>query len=460
MQLYADQGERSLALAQFNACRDLLHTELNVAPSAETVALARELAASEGVPVPVTANAEPPREPKFEALGIAVLPFTYDAADPQQRFLAEGLAEDLITELSRFKDLLVIARQSSFALAAEGADAATVSARLGVRYVLGGRVRRSGNTVRVVVQLVDGPGNRNVWAERYDRQVADIFAVQDEIARALIGAIDGQVRLAERERASRKPPANMDAWELFHRGLWHAYHFTPEDEAVAEDYFREALLLAPRFALPHAGLAYVGLVRITWFMTREVDATLAAAIAHARDAVALDGTSVFSQVVLGRLLTYAGQVDRALDHLKLATDLNPGFAQAHFGLAQALFWSGRYEEALVGVDRALLLNPRDPLSAMFHTLKAFSHYVIGQFEAAEQAARNGMQLQARESWVRLALAAALMARGKLAEARQTVADALRIDPNVSILSFDAVVRHVPDAIRQRAYGALREAGLP
>ena len=456
MRLHMAQGERSQALGQFRLCREVLQKELGVEPSPETLALAAKISAEQGEALPAGEASLPATSYN---LSIAVLPFAHGGDDPDQQFLAEGLAEDIIMELSRQKDFLVIARQSSFLFESDARVAATAAEKLGVRYVLTGTVRRGGENLRIAVQLIDAAGNRCVWAERYDRKVHEIFAVQDEIVNEIIGTLDAQVRLAERERAARKAPHNLDAWELFHRGLWHVYHFTAADTALAEGLFNKAIAASPEFCLPHAGLAYAAFIRVTWHFNDNVPELLATGLRHAQRAVEIDGTNPFAQVVLGRLLVLAGQVDRALDHLRLARDLNPSFAQAYFGLGQALFWAGRPQDALPHVDQALRLSPRDPLASMFLTLKSFCYFWLEDFVKAEASARQAMQFQSRENWSRLALAVALHELGRLDEARGVIAEARKHNLKLTLSSFDAIVGHTPQKIRDRVYAALRASGL-
>lgn len=463
MRLYAEQGDRSQALAQFRRCRVLLAETLSVEPSLETSELAREIAgadASKGVVVPFKAATPLPirREPGYN-LSIAVLPFSSLSAEADQRFLADGMCEDIANLLSRQKDFSVIARQSSAEFGPEPAGAAEAAERLGVRYILAGSVMRFMERVRIGVQLIDAAGKRCVWAERYDRTLPEIFAVQDEIAAQIVGTVDAAVRLAERENAVRRPPANLDAWGLFHRGLWHAFNFSAEDSRAAAGYFSQSIAVAPDFALPHAGLAYVCLLRIVWDMEGNPRTLLEEGLGHARRAVSLDGTSAFSLVVLGRLLTVAGKIDVAVETLKLARDLNPSFAQAYFGLAQALLWAGRPAEALPNVERALRLSPRDPLASMFLTLGAFCHFYLANLASAEEFARRAIALQARENWSRVALAAMLVESGRVEEARHLIREARHANPAMSLKAIDAIVSHAPAEVRERVYAGLRQAGL-
>lgn len=459
MKIFARQGERSLALAQFQRCRQLLRTELGVEPSIETIRLSETLAKESGdVLAPPARVAAAPIAEAYK-YSIAVLPFANPSEEPEQKFLAEGLAEDIITELSRHKDLNLIARQSSFQL---GPELTTVDAaeRLGVRYVLAGTVRRAGNRVRVGVQLIDSGSQTSIWAERYDREIGDIFDIQDEIAEQVVAAVDTELRYAERERAARVRPENLDAWELFHRGLWHAYNFTADDWNLAHEFFTRSTQIAPDFALPHAGLAYLELLAVNRLRVPDPAAAIERGLAHARRAWALDATNPFVLVVLGRLLTIAGKVDLALDYLTFAQKQNPNYAHVHYGLALAYFWAGRPRDALSSADTAARLSPREPLTSNFLTLTAFSHLWLGDLAAAEQAARRAMQLQARETWSRLALAVSLVEGGRIQAAHDAIDEVRRIDPGLTIASTYTMIRHAPQAIRDRVHAALRTAGLP
>ena len=467
MRLYAEAGERSRALAQFQACRDLLKRELGVEPSLETVRLSREISTD----APAAAGADTAIEPqgapaqatawpteRRRGLSIAVLPFSGQAAD-EQDFVANGLSQDIITELSRQKDFLVIAPQSSFVYGAGARTASVAASELDVRYILSGSVRRAGGRLRVTAQLIDAAGDRCVWAERYDRPAEDVFEVQDEVVTRIIATVDAQVRATEREGAARKRPENLDAWELFHRGMWHAYRFTRQDMEAAQGHFRSAIALSPTFSLPHAGLAYVCFASVTWNFATDVATMLGKGIWFAEAAIALDETEPIAHFVLGRLCTYTGDADRATRHLTTAIELSPSFAPAYFGMAEKYFWSGQPADALMNVKQATRLNPKDPLSSMFMTLSSFCHYWLGDFAAAELAARQAMALNARETWSRLGLAVALVELGRRDEARAVIAEARSLNAKLSVASFDAIVGRVPEELRNRVYVRLREAGL-
>lgn len=472
MELLLSAGERTDAMAQFRRCRQLLKDDLGVEPSAETRAVAARIARADAAEVLM----ETPPEPWFgpepsaasvseqaarpsERFFVAVLPFVDKSGTSEPSFIAEGFSEDLITEMSRRSDFSVIAPQSSAIFSGRADSAAAAANELSARYALAGSLRRAGDALRVTVQLIDAVGNRCIWAERYDRTIADIFAVQDEIVSSIVGSVDAEVRKEERERAARKLPNQLDAWELFHRGLWHVYRFAPEDVSIAETLFEDARRRAPDFSLPHAGLAYACFVKAVWFFVPDPRPVVAEGLAHAQTALRLDDQNAFGHVVFGRLLTIAGEVGRGMHHLRLALGLNPSFAQAHFGLAQALVYAGRPKEALDSIAIAMRLSPKDPLTSMFLTLRSFCHFSLGEDAEAERAARSGARFQSRELWSRLALAVALVGLGRIDEARAVIAEARLIQPVLPLESFARLVASAPPAVRQRVWTNLRLAGI-
>jgi adenylate cyclase len=216
---------------------------------------------------------------------VAVLPFTNMSADPEQEFFADGIAEDIITALSRYPSLFVIARNSSFTYKGRAVDVKQVGRELGVRYVLEGSLRKAGNRIRATAQLIEADTGKHVWAERYDRDLADIFAVQDEITEAVTVAIAPAIADAELHRAMRKPPGSLDAWGAHQRGLWHLGRFSANDTTLAEEFFQQAMALDPTFAGGFSGLAAAQLQAANTFLIRSLPETLISAEALARKAV-------------------------------------------------------------------------------------------------------------------------------------------------------------------------------
>ena len=283
---------------------------------------------------------------------IAVLPFQNMSGDPEQEFFADGIAEDIITALSRYPSLFVIARNSSFTYKGRAVDVKQVGRELGVRYVLEGSLRKSGNRVRVTAQLVEAETGNHVWAERYDRDLADIFAVQDEITQAMTIAIAPAIADAEQQRAMRKPPASLDAWGAYQRGMWHLSKASDEDNVLAEKFFQRAVDLDPMFAGGYIGLSAV-LSRAKGTQSEEE--------ALARRAVALDGGNAEAHARLALALLARGDHQGASSQAEQALTICPNLAAAHGALGVALAYSGRPREGLAALKTCIRLDPRAPI---------------------------------------------------------------------------------------------------
>jgi adenylate cyclase len=260
---------------------------------------------------------------------IAVLPFINMSGDPDQEFFADGIAEDIITALSRYPSLFVIARNSCFSYKGRAVDVKQVGHELGVRYLLEGSLRKAGNRVRVTSQLVEAETGKHVWAERYDRDLTDIFALQDEITGAVTIAIAPAIAGAERKRAMRKPPGSLDAWTAYQRGLWHVFKFSQDDDFLARKYFRQAIDIDPAFAGGYKGLAVAYIQAVTLFQTCSQAEAYRSAEALARQAIALDGTDAEAHSTLATAMLRHGDYDGALAQAAIAVSMSPNLALAH-----------------------------------------------------------------------------------------------------------------------------------
>jgi adenylate cyclase len=274
---------------------------------------------------------------------IAVLPFTNMSNDPDQEFFADGIAEDIITALSRYPSLFVIARNSCFTYKGRAIDVKRVGRELGVRYVLEGSLRKAGNRIRVTGQLVETETGNHVWAERYDRDLADIFAVQDEITDAVTIAIAPAIAQAEQQRAMRKPPENVDAWAAYQRGLWHLSKANADDNAIAEKLFQQAIDLDPNFTGGYTGLAWAKIAAGGVHLTGNLADLMKSAEALARQAIALDHNDPETHVCLSGVLRVQGDTEGAVFEAEQALALSPNLASAHRDLGQALIFSGRWK---------------------------------------------------------------------------------------------------------------------
>ncbi len=391
---------------------------------------------------------------------VAVLPFTNMSADPDQEFFADGIAEDIITELSKFRSLFVIARNSSFAFKGRSVDAKEVSGKLGVRYIVEGSVRRAGKRVRITAQLIDAVEDKHLWADRYDRDLEDIFAVQDEVTGAIVSAIEPRLGSSERQRAHRKPTESLGAWECYQRGLWHLYQYAAEDCEKALDFLRRAIDLDPTFAAAHAGLAFALYYGVILGFSGDREGDLARALEAGKAAVALDENDPFAQVALGRVHTVRGEHDTAIAACDRAIALNPSYASAHFGRAHSLWQCGRAAEAIASHDEAMRLSPRDPLLWAFMASKAIALIMLGRHDEGLDWARKAQQQPHTAIWAFMPEVSALGLLGRIEEARAALDRVRRLKPDVSVAFVDQALRITDAAYREHFVSGLLEAGLP
>jgi len=389
---------------------------------------------------------------------IAVLPFANLSADPEQEFFADGIAEDVITALSRYPSLFVISRNSSFTYKGRAVDVKQIGRELGVRYVLEGSLRKSGDRIRVTTQLVEAHTGKHVWAERYDRDLADIFAVQDEITEAMTIAVAPAIAGAEQHRALRKPPESLDAWAAYQRGLWHLDKAAPDDNALAEKFFQQAVDLDRNFADAYCGLALAQMYSATVFLTRPMASVQTSAEPLARLAVALDGNNAVAHSCLSSALFYRGDHHGALAEADCALELSPNLAFGYFRRGAALIFSGWPQEGLRDLQTSLRLEPRGSYLAHRLTQVAVGCYYSRAYEnaveAAKQAIRSFPEFPQPYRW----LTAALGQLGRVEEAKAVLEIAIAVAP----ASFDFYVRECPPRFRQEDHAhmleGLRKAG--
>jgi TolB-like protein/tetratricopeptide (TPR) repeat protein len=389
---------------------------------------------------------------------IAVLPFDNLSGDPDQEYFADGIAEDLITALSRIRWMFVTARNSSFAYKGQSPDVRHVGKELGVRYVLEGSVRKSGKRVRISAQLIDASTGNHVWAERYDRELVDLFDLQDEITETLVAALQTEVGEFERERAMRKSPANLEAWDHYQRGMWHMYRFTAIENAEAQRYFRQAIELDPRFGSAYSGLAYACFLDVAMGYTASPDDSRAEALEAAKMALGLDRKDAMAHCALGRVYGNLGMADfdAAIVELRTAIRINPSFALAHFGLGHALTYAGRPDEALTQFDNAIRLSPHDPYLWLFQSMRGFALLLMKEHDQA----LTWLQASSRHGnvgfWAYAFLSSCLGHLGRRREADDALQQLLKIKPDFSF--FQNTPLKNPEHSRQYATG-LRKAGL-
>ena len=293
---------------------------------------------------------------------VAVLPFQNMSGDPEQEYFADGMVEEIITALSRIRWLFVIARNSSFTYKGRPVDMKQVGRELGVRYVLEGSVRKGGNRVRITAQLIDAMAGTHVWADRYDRDLSDIFAVQDEITASVAGVIEPALAEAEQQRVLRKPPKRLDAWEAYQRGLWHFNKYAPEENQIALGFFRQAIALDPNFAPGHYGYALALQWDIWHFSERPFSEVQGTPRDEARIAVSLDDKDAMAHAVLAHMRMWGSEWEAAIAEARTALALNPNSAFVISMLGCVLGFGGYRDEALDRLQQAMRASPHDPLT--------------------------------------------------------------------------------------------------
>ncbi len=463
MRLLHRAGDRAGALRQFQACKDILKRELQTDPDAASQALFAKIRAAD-----TTTNAETSMLATQEALvlpdkpSIAVLAFDNMSEDPEQQFFGEGMAEDIITALSRFRSLFVIARNSSFTFKGRSVTVRDVARELGVRYVVEGSVRKAGNRMRVTAQLIDAISGINLWADRFDGHLDDVFGLQDHITEKIVVAVEPAILAREREHARRKPPENLDAWDLLQRGLSHFYRVNREDRAEAIRYFREAIARDPEFAMPHAYLAFaLWASRSVSLKDDEVTKTAAAtARASAERAISLDPNEPVAHFALGRLHIFAGEPDLAISEMKSAIAINPNYAFGHHGLGFAYHYAaGQAKRAIPHFDVALRLSPRDPLRWAILMTKSSVLRHLGRFDEAIVAGQQACQIPDSGFLPHAILAASFAEAGRMAEAQMSLEKTIQIQPAFSRSFLRRHLTGMHETSWDSLIGALEKAGL-
>jgi TolB-like protein/cytochrome c-type biogenesis protein CcmH/NrfG len=389
---------------------------------------------------------------------IAVLPFTNMSGEDGQDYFSDGMSEDIITALSKLRWFFVIARNSSFIYKGRTVHLRQIAEELGVRYVVEGSVRKDGDRVRITAQLNDTATGSHLWAERYDRQLADVFAVQDEITERIVAAIEPQLYAAESFRAARKPPGSVDAWDLLMRALSHYWRVTRQDHVVAQALLEKAIALDPNYgkALGLLGTSYMFTAHMGWM---EMAAAMPVAERAARAAIRADDEDAWAHNALGHVDLFARRFEDSLAEFETALRLNPNFAlaQGYYGLA--LSYCGRWQDADEAARRAIRFSPRDPYAPVYFGIAAYARFLGGDDEEAIRLAQEA--LRQRSDFVgahRVLTAAAGMAgHGEMASA--ALKELRRAQPNVSLawIAEFMPIKLTPD--RERYLEGFRRAGL-
>ena len=366
---------------------------------------------------------------------IAVLPFTDRGGEDEHAYLADGIVEDLIARLSAFRVFPVISRSTTFTYKDKRVDARQVSRDLHARYVVEGSVLRSGGRVRVTVQLIDGSLGHQISSERYDRELGDVFALQDEIVMAIVGSIAPALARTEHQRVRQKPVPHLDAWECFQRGSWLLFGMQSKDELTeAMSLFHRARELDPALSTALAMESVCHAVLLVYQWSDDPDATVASALALAETSVLLAEDDPWSHLALGYGASFAGDLPRALAAFERAIELNPSLTMAYQGLAVALS-NEHPDEAIRTMEKAIRLSPRDPQMHLFLHQIAVAHLLAGRYEEALARGRESLRLRADRPNPYRIVAAACGYLERKAEGLEAIANMQRLSPHFSVAQF-------------------------
>ncbi len=388
---------------------------------------------------------------------IAVLPFVNMSRDPDQEFFSDGMTEEIITALSKSPYLFVIARQSTFAYKGKPVKVKQVSEELGVRYVLEGSVRRSGEKVRITAQLIDAMTGYHLWAERYDRDLKEIFALQDEIALKIIKTVHEKLELRDQTQVLERGGRNLEAFLKAMEARERFYRATKEDNAIARKLYEEVIALDPDYAYAYVGLAWTHMWDVWFGTSKSSKESLGRAIELGEKAVVLDGSDAVAHAALGHSYTYAGQFDKAVAHAEQGLALDPNSSGVLVNSASALANSGRPEEAIPLLHKGIRLNPFAP-GAFFYYLSV-AYCMVSRFDEAVEQAKKAVEHDPKSQFPHLALAFTCILAGREDEARVAAAEVPKINPKFSLEQFARTRAFRDRSFVERIVDALRKAGL-
>jgi TolB-like protein/DNA-binding SARP family transcriptional activator len=465
IQLHAERGETAQALRLYEALRERLRRELSVAPEPETARLYEAVrerrlapAGTAGNSVPAATESPPPLPAKPS---IAVLPFQNLSGDIEQEYFADGMVEEIITALSRIGWLFVIARNSSFTFKGRAVDAPQIGRTLGVRYLLEGSVRKAAGRVRITGQLVDAASGGQLWADRFEGGLEDVFDLQDRVAASVVGAIAPRLEQAEIERARRKPTGSLDAYDYYLRGMAGVHQWTREANEQALRMFGRAIELDPRFAAAHgmAARCYSQRKVSSWVVDREAE--IAEAERLARRAVELGRDDAVALGTAGIVLSYVvGELDEGDALIERALALDPNWAWGWIFGGWAKIWLGAWEIGLERVAKAMRLSPQDPQRFNMHTAIGWGHFLAGRYAEARTAAQTALREKPDYVSALRVLAAAAGLGGWPEEASRAASRLAVVDPAARISTIRERDPLRRDEDLARFAEGLRRAGLP
>ena len=423
---------------------------------AHRILVGAEAVAPVGAGDAITASARPVAQKP----SIAVLPFANMSGDPEQEYFTEGITEDIITNLSRNRAFFVISRSTSFTYKGPAVDVGKVARELGVRYVVEGSVRRAGNRVRITAQLIDAETGHHLWADRYDRELADVFAVQDEIAQSIAGAIAPGIISAEVRHAQHKDPSQLDSWDRTVRAHWHIRRFTQSDLAEACRLLEEAIALDPSNSMALADLAFARHFEAVFGWGEGPAESHARLGEAARKAVAADDSDSMAHTSLAIFELFSGRHEEARRRLHRALDLDPNSMYARGYLGVSYGFGGDYDAALTNLEEAMRLSPRGPLLIIWHLCKGWAALLAGRDEEAVENATQAAEANPEFPDIYAVLASANGHLGRAGPARAALDQLSRRMPALTVGDERLNRPFAREGDRERFLIGLRKAGLP
>lgn len=395
-----------------------------------------------------------------ERPSVVVLPFTNENRDLQENYFGDGITEDIITSIAKHRWLTVVARNPSFAFRNSSDSIRTIGEKANANYIVTGNVRKAGARFRITVQLVDAATEHSIWSERFDREMADIFELQDEISELVAARIEAELGLEEQRKALKRPRKNLGAWDLYQLGSAEFYKFTQESNHRAEELFRQAIAIDPGFADAHSRLAYTIVLGMVYFDAAPDNARLDEALALAKRSIELDDQDANSYFIIGRVHLARREYDLAIEALQYALELNPCLAVTYCGLGDSLAYEGRLDEAIEQFEIAVKLSPHDPFRWAFYSYRSMAHLFRGDFDQAATWARNAIRIPNAQYWARAHLVAALGHLGNQEQAAAAARELLIAKPGFSVDFAKKQLFYLKRADQLEMYiDGLRKAGV-
>jgi adenylate cyclase len=438
---FEDMGEQTVK----NIARPIGVHRISLAETAPFIAAQSTAAASKSEP----ASSNRP--------SIAVLPFANMSGDPEQEYFADGISEDIITGLSKLRWFFVIARNSSFAYKGKAVDVKRAAHELGVRYILEGSVRKGGNRVRITAQLIDAATGNYIWADRYDGDLTDVFALQDEITRKVVAVIEPKLLEAEGIRSQNRSSEDLGAWEMVIQANSLFWRLTKTEGEAAISILKKAVERYPDYAPAHSMLAFAMLVSRLLGWTLVAPQVKEAATLAAR-AAELDDSDPWAHLALGYVAHMMRRTEDAQQEYQRAIDLNPNFAAAYGYLGFTLTMANRSDEAIAYLEQAIRMSPQDPQNAIFNMALGVAHFLASRYAEAISFARKAIQQRGGVTSAHRIYIASLAQAGQIEEARVALQHLRELMPNISIAWCEQHVPYLPGPMAKFLEG-LRKAGL-